>query len=48
MTESSWGENPPLPPELIRALRERTKLRDRAWDTAANAAVVLFEGWMKR
>ena len=42
---SFLGESPPLPPSLIAELHKR--LTDRVWDTAATAAVYLFEGWRR-
>lgn len=42
---SFLGESPPLPPSLIADLH--SKFADRIWDTAASAAVFLFEGWRR-
>lgn len=41
--DSFLGESPPLPPSLIVELHCR--LFNKIWDTAADMAINLFEGW---
>ena len=44
--DSFLGESPPLPPSLIADLH-CCQIANRLWDTAANAAIYLFDGWRR-
>ena len=43
--DSFLGESPPLPPSLVADLH--CQIVNRLWDTAANAAIFLFDGWRR-